>query len=786
MTSRRVGSTYRLQLRPDAFTLADAGSLADYLHRLGVTHVYLSPVLTATRGSTHGYDVTDPTTVSGELGGPLQLQALADELHSRGMGLVIDIVPNHVGVGDPAQNRWWWDVLEFGRRSAYADYFDIDWRHDNGAGGRIALSVLDDANDIAGLTIDRSGPKPLLALGDLRFPIAPGTDIGNPIAVHDRQAYRLVNWRRKISTYRRFFTVDSLAGLRQEDDRVFDATHTHLTQWAAYDLVDGIRVDHPDGLADPPAYLQRVREILGPQRWLVIEKILADGEPLDPSLPVDGTTGYDALAQLSGVFVDPAGEQVLTELSTDLTGSPGDAAELHEAEHDLERIVLERDLASEVDRVVAAIIRESGKPCDTVELTRAVTEVIASLPVYRTDYPVLAGTLERAVGEVQTKSPDLTDALAVLVTALAAGGESAVRLQQISGAATAKAVEDCLFYRTARLIALQEVGGDPGRFSLSPNEFHLRNIDRARFWPRTMTTLSTHDTKRGEDVRARISVLSQVPDRWRTQVLEWEREAPSPPGSIGSFLWQTMFGTWPVDVDAVPDSFRRRLHDYADKAMRESGEHTAWSAVEADYEQAVHSWLDTVLDGPVGRSIGDFTTELAPHGWAIALGQKLLQLCGPGIPDIYQGTELWEDSLVDPDNRRLVDFDRRRTGLDKLTRVTEVDVTGIAKMWVVAHALWLRREHPESFVGGTYRPVYASGTAAEHVLGFARGRPGEAADVIALTVRHTVRVAESGWRDTVVVLPDGVWLDRLSGTQFDGRVSAESLFDTLPVVLLSR
>ncbi|MBJ8343176.1 malto-oligosyltrehalose synthase [Antrihabitans sp. YC2-6] len=785
MSKTPIGSTYRLQLRGDAFTLSDARRLVDYLNRLGVTHLYLSPVLTASRGSTHGYDVTDPTTVSTELGGTQELQALSDELRARGMGLVIDIVPNHVGVGDPTQNAWWWDVLKFGRQSAFADFFDIDWRTENGVCGRIALPVLDGENDAAALSVDRSGPEPTLAFGDLRFPIAPGTDKGNPLAIHDRQAYRLVNWRARMCTYRRFFAVDSLAAIRQEDPRVFDATHQHISAWVEHDLIDGIRVDHPDGLADPAGYLARLRQVLGPQRWLVIEKILADGEPLDPTLPIDGTTGYDALADLGGVFLDRDGAAELTRLSTLLTGAAGDAAWLHDAERMLKNDVAQGDLSGDIARLVAAVTRETGSDCDVEALTRAVTEVIAATPVYRSDYAVLSGTIGRVVGDVEKRDPDLAGPLAVLVSALALRGESARRLQQLTGAVTAKGVEDCLFYRTARLVSLQEVGGNPGRFGYSPNEFHLSNAERVRRWPRSMTTLSTHDTKRGEDVRSRISVLSQVPKRWSSSVVQWEELAPSPDRATGLFLWQNMFGIWPVDE---PDAgkIRDRLHAYAEKAIREAGVHTSWAAVEPDFEDAVHAWIDTVVDGAVGESIADLVSELAPHGWAISLGQKLLQLCGPGIPDIYQGTELWEDTLVDPDNRRLVDFDIRREMLASLSQAHEVDETGVAKMWVVAHSLWLRRERPDCFVGGTYTPIYAAGTAADRIIGFARGREGGASEVIALAIRHTAAVAENGWGDTVLTLPDGVWTDRLANTTYSGQVAPDQLFAHLPVALLVR
>lgn len=783
-----ITSTYRLQLRGDALTLIDARGLVDYLQKLGVSHLYLSPILTAAQGSTHGYDVTDPTTVSEALGGPQALRALAAELSSRSMGLVVDIVPNHLGVADPRQNRWWWDVLEHGRASAFANVFDIDWHDDNGAVGRIALPVLNSENDPIALAIDRSGPKPLLALHDQRFPLAPDTDTGNPLAVHDRQAYRLVNWRSGVSTYRRFFSVNSLAAVRQEDPLVFDATHGQVAAWAEHNVIDGIRVDHPDGLSDPAGYLTRLRELIGPHRWLLIEKILGDDEPLDETLPIDGTTGYDALRQLGGIFLDPAGEAVLTRLCDRVTGAPGDAAWLADAEHQLKRAVAQTTLAPDVRRLIAQIRRVTQPDVDAIALTTATVEVLASMPVYRSDYAPLAGLLGRTIDEVARRIPELADATSVLTQALISDRESFVRFNQVCGAMTAKSVEDALFYRTARLVSLQEVGGSPARFGCSLIEFHLANAERARRWPRAMTTLSTHDTKRGEDVRARIGVLSQVPDLWSRRVLEWEALTPSPDGQTGLFLLQNMFGVWPADGTPAADvpQLRERLHAYAEKAIREAGIATSWDQIDEPYEASVHEWIDGVIDGPVGESLSALTAQLAPHGWLDSLGQKLLQLCGPGIPDIYQGTELWEDSLVDPDNRRLVDFGVRGQLLGTLAAPPPIDSTGAAKLWLVAHALWVRRQRPNCFVGGSYTPMSAAGSAAHHLVGFSRGGQDGPPEVIALTSRHTVALAETGWADTAVDLPDGSWTDRMTGMVYTGRADCAKLFAQLPVALLVR
>ncbi|MFC8181129.1 malto-oligosyltrehalose synthase [Rhodococcus sp. NPDC057297] len=796
-------STYRLQLRGDGFTFADARRIVDYLDDLGVSHAYLSPILEATDGSTHGYDVIDPTSVSAPLGGREGFEALVAELHSRGMGVIVDIVPNHVGVDDPRQNAWWWDVLSKGTASEYASYFDIDWSSDNGADGKIALPVLGSADDTAALRIDRSGDTPLLAYYEHRFPIAAGTipdaastipdgvdsipdgvDTDDAEAVHAAQAYRLVDWKSGLVGYRRFFSVNGLAGLRQEDFDVFTASHVQVASWITDELVDGLRVDHPDGLADPAGYLTELRELIGPDRWLVIEKILARGEPLDPALPVHGTTGYDALADLGGVFVDPSGAEALTELSRSRGGAPGDAQWLHAAERDLKTAVAEGDLAPEVRRLARAVVRESGSDAPFESITAAIVAVVARMPYYRSDYGPLAGTVGRVVGDVGAAESALVDALDAVTAALIADGESAVRFEQVCGAVTAKGVEDCLFYRAARLISLQEVGGDPAEFGISPAQFHLANAERAARWPAAMTTLSTHDTKRGEDVRARIGVLSQTPELWSRCISDWEEVAPGPDGATGLFLWQNLFGVWPAD-GVVSAELRERVHAYAEKAMREAGTRTGWTDVDESFEASVHSWLDSVMTGSVADSVTMLVARLDPHGRSDALGQKLLHLLGPGVPDVYQGTELWEDSLVDPDNRRFVDYDVRRQHLSAPSS-TVMDSSGSAKFAVVRESLHLRRERPDSFVGGTYAPVYAQGTAAAHLVGFARGPVAGSADVIALATRYSLGLATQGWGSTTLTLPAGRWRDRLTDNEYHGEVAVDALLSASPVAVLVR
>ncbi len=756
-------STYRLQLRGPlsgfGFTFADAEKLLDYLDELGVSHVYLSPILTAARGSAHGYDVTDPTTVSEELGGAEGLARLSAAARARGMGLVIDVVPNHLGVDKPGQNPWWWDVLTHGRSSAYAGFFDIDWELGD---GRIILPLLGSDDDVNDLTVDGD----TLRLGDLALPIAPGTATGTGAEIHDRQHYRLIGWRNGICGYRRFFSITSLAGLRQEDRAVFDASHAEVGRWFHEELVDGVRIDHPDGLADPAGYLIWLRELVGPAAWIVIEKILAVDEALEATLPVAGTTGYDALREVGGVFIDPNGAPALTALfestGVDYHGMPVLLREL-------KATVATNTLGSELARLRRCIATAAGT--DHPQLPEAVAALLGYIGVYRCDYPALSAMLSTALAQTEEAKPELGQSLQILAAALIAGDEPAVRLQQLCGAVTAKSVEDCLFYRDARLVSLNEVGGEPERFGVGAAELHQSAATRARLWPAAMTTLTTHDTKRGEDVRARIGVLSQVPSLWVEFVTRWQDTAPPPDLATGLFLWQNIFGVWPVSGEVTAE-LRERLHAYTEKAIREAAWHTTWNDPDTEFEDAVHGWLDSVLDGPVARELTGLVGQLNPHAESDALGQKLLALNVPGIPDVYQGTELWDDSLVDPDNRRQVDYTVRRAELKSLQH---------PKIRVVAAALRLRRARPQTFLHGDHHPVLATGAAADHVVALRRGD-----DVVAAVTRWTVRLHETGWDDTVVPLPDGSWTDTLTGRAFSGPTRAAELFAELPVALLER
>ncbi|HHX85320.1 MAG TPA: malto-oligosyltrehalose synthase [Actinomycetales bacterium] len=785
-----LSSTYRVQLRtpesdPDGkgFTLADVEELVPYLADLGVGSVYLSPVLSATPGSTHGYDVVDPTTVAPELGGIEALRSLRAACRAHDLGIVVDIVPNHLGVDVPEANPWWWDALRRGPESPHFSFFDFDTDPANGCDGRIAIPVLGSPEDVRELAVDTSGDEPVLCFYEHRFPVAPGTGEGTAQQVHERQHYRLVHWREPLLGYRRFFTVTGLAGLRQEDREVFDATHAEVRRWCAEDLVDGIRVDHPDGLADPVGYARRLRDLAGDDRWLLVEKILAPGEVLDPAMPVDGTTGYDMIRLVDQVLVDRRGEEQLSALAERYCGGRGDEAQVHAQSAEIKREIVTSDLSPELARLARAVRREAAAGHDGAvsgdvaedTLREALVSVVAATPYYRADYPVLRGTLPKILEDLHHDRSELAPALRLVGGALARGGESAVRLAQVTGAATAKAEEDRLFYRLGRLVSLNEVGGSPGRMGIPVEAFHLAMAEKAVACPLTLMALTTHDTKRGEDVRARISVLSQIPGEWAEFVEAVFAACPPPAEDAGYFLLQVVVGVWP-DHGAPGERLRSRLHAYADKSMREAAVHTTWTDQDETFESGVHAWLDALLDEHTDL-VAPFVERLSPAGRDNALVAKAVQLLAPGIPDVYQGTEVWEDSLVDPDNRRFVDYGPLTSGA--IARV------GHPKFTLVRELLRVRREHPEAMARGAHVPIPVHGPAASDVLAFTRDVDGRAA-VGMIARRRTAVVPAAALAGTVALLPEGTWVVRPDGARITGRVDLGQLLSDTPVVVLGR
>ncbi|MBM7808540.1 (1-_4)-alpha-D-glucan 1-alpha-D-glucosylmutase [Geodermatophilus bullaregiensis] len=763
-------ATYRLQVTAD-FTLDDAAAVAGYLADLGVSHAYTSPLLRSATGSTHGYDTVDHAHVDESRGGQAGLDRLVAALHEQGLGLVLDLVPNHMGVADPAEAPWWWDVLRHGRDSAHASAFDVDWDF---GGGRVRIPVLGSADDVEKLEVVDGE----LRYYDNRFPLAPGTGEGTPQEVHDRQHYELVDWRRADSdlNYRRFFAINTLAGLRVEDPAVFDATHELVLRLVEQGAVDGLRIDHPDGLADPRGYLDRLAGATG-GRWTVVEKILEPGEDLPESWATAGTTGYDALAEVDDVLVDPAGEAALTALDTELSGREVDYAQLV---HDCKREVTDGILGSEVARLVRVIGELPG--IDPEQQTEALAELLATFSVYRSYLPDGREHLDAAVSAVRDRRPDLVAAVDALHPVLAqAGTEAATRFEQTSGPVMAKGVEDSAYYRWSRFVVLNEVGGDPARFGSTVEEFHEAQGRRVARKPRSMTTLTTHDTKRSEDTRARLAVLAEVPTEWAELVRRWLSRHPLPDRPLAHLVWQNLVGAWPLS--------RERAHAYAEKAAREAGLSTTWTDVDEAFETRLHALVDAAYDDATTHAeIEEFVARTGPAGRSNALAQKLLQLTMPGVPDVYQGTELEDRSLVDPDNRRPVDYARRRELLTRLDggEVPPVDDSGAAKLLVVSRVLRLRRDSPELFAG--YRPVEVTGPAAGHVVAFDRGAEGRDGAVTVAT-RLPVGLAAAGWGDTALALPTGAWRDVLTGTRVvsdAGGTPVGELLAQLPVALLVR
>jgi (1->4)-alpha-D-glucan 1-alpha-D-glucosylmutase len=760
MPTRVPTSSYRLQVRP-SFDLYAAADACDYLATLGVGAAYLSPLLPSVRGSEHGYDVVGYDAIDPQRGGIDGWTRMLVAARSRNVGLVIDIVPNHTGVSDPAQNKAWWDVLKLGRGSAYACWFDIDWTR-----GRLLLPVLgaDFRADQLSIVDDE------LRYFEHRFPIAPetGPAPGESAAdVHTRQHYELVDHRRADSelNYRRFFSITSLAGLRVEDDAVFEATHEQIARWLRDDGIAGLRIDHPDGLAAPRKYFADLRGLAGEAAWLVAEKILEPGEQLPEEWPVNGTTGYDALAEVGAVFVDPAGEPAFDALYQELTGD-----ECSNADHVRagKRAGVERLLRAEINRMaaLAPIVEQAAD---------ALSELLVAFPVYRSYLPTGATHLGTAIEAARSVRPDLAGSIDALTARLVdPADELCVRFQQTSGAVMAKGVEDTAYYRYTRFVALNEVGGDPARFGLDLQAFHESQAVRQRIAAQGMTTLSTHDTKRSEDVRARLAVLSELPDEWTALARHLMTAAPVPDPSFGYLLWQTFAGAGLIGRD--------RMHAYAEKAMREAATHTGWTNPDAAFEAAVHAVVDRAYDDPaLCDPLTAFIERITPYGWTNSLGQKLVQLTMPGVPDVYQGTELWDHSLVDPDNRRPVDFGARLAMIDKLDAGTDpppIDASGAAKMWVVSRALRLRRDWPDLFAA--YQPVIASGVAADHVIAFDRGGSLTVATRLPATLERA-----GGWRDTAIDL-GGPATDVITGRRVDRELPLAELLDTYPVALLVR
>jgi (1->4)-alpha-D-glucan 1-alpha-D-glucosylmutase len=903
-----IRATYRLQFHR-GFTFRDATGLVPYLAALGVSHVYASPIMKARPGSTHGYDIIDHNCLNPEIGSEQEFAALIETLHAHGMGLILDWVPNHMGVG--GDNAWWLDVLEWGQDSPFAAYFDINWN----AGrpdlkGRVLLPVLGDQygaileqGEIA-LRFDPEDGSFSAWYFDHRFPISPrsypmilgmGGDLlaalacdfmaldecpgeaararaaalkrrlagwaqeppiaaavasalecfrgrpGEPASfgrLHqllEAQAYRIAYWRVAAEeiNYRRFFNINDLAGLRIELPQLFEHMHRLVFTLIERGDVQGLRIDHIDGLFDPRAYCEELQRCAARPLYLVVEKILARYENL-PDWPVVGTTGYDFVNQVLALFVDPAGEAPLTRLYRRFANR---RESFDQVVYGAKKRIMLANLASEMNVLAHEFHALSMRSWRTRDFTlnhvlAALQEVIAVFPVYRTyvsrraasadDRRYIDWAIAQAKKTWRPNDPSVLDFLHAVLSGSPTDGDLdpsreeslrvAMHFQQVTGPVMAKAVEDTAFYRYFPLVALNEVGGDPRRFGISVAAFHHLTQDRARFWPHAMVTTATHDTKRGEDARARLALLSEMPHDWSRRLARWLRFNRSrraevdgeivPDRNVEYLFYQALLGAWPADL--VPDDaagvkgLGERIEAYMIKAVREGKEQSSWSNPNTAYEAALRRFVRAVLDAtresPFLVEFHAFVTSLARLGAITSLAQLVLKLTVPGVPDIYQGGELWDLNLVDPDNRRAVDWQMRRALLAQVTgaAVCEVDRDwrdGREKLFVTQRLLGLRRSHPELFAEGNYQPLEVEGERGVHLCAFSRSWNGAVLVVAVPRLLHQLHRGGpiADWGAAELVLPlHGAWRDVFTGRGLErrDRVAAAMLLADFPVAVL--
>ncbi|MHB1063983.1 MAG: malto-oligosyltrehalose synthase [Georgenia sp.] len=814
-------STYRLQLGPDR-TFAQAEAALPYLDALGVTDVYLSPVLTAAPGSTHGYDIVDHRRVSDVLGGRAGLASLAAAAHARGMGVVVDVVPNHMAVPTPAwHNHALWSVLTHGPESPYARWFDIDLDSRDAVLMPVLGQRIGDVLAAGELTLEHAvipggaadgSPRPVLRYFDHVFPVRTGTEHLPLAELVDRQHYRLAYWRvaDEELNYRRFFDVGTLAAVRVEDPEVFDATHALLLELHRAGVVDGFRIDHPDGLADPRGYLRRLSEATG-GAWIVAEKILEVDEDLPADWPVAGTTGYEAATRLHALQIDPAGSGPLAALQHEVTGQSANLAAVVEK---AKRQIVTTSLQAEVHRLatlLAEICHDDVRLRDHTfrGLVDCVSELVVAFERYRayivpgepappSEERVLREAADRARERLDPERHDTLD----LVVDLLLGGEAGsagrthearraelvVRFQQVCGAVTAKGVEDTAFYRWTQLVSLCEVGGSPARFGIDADELHSWAARTGSTWPASMTAGTTHDTKRGEDVRARIGVVSEHAPAWASMVRTLRAAtAPLRPadldGQIENLLWQTLAGTW----TAQGPISEQRLRDYLLKAAREQKSWTTWTSPDLPREEALGDYAAALLIDPtVTAAFVEWVRRTAPAVRSSVLSTKLLQLTVAGVADVYQGSEVTQTSLVDPDNRRPVDLAALQARLAALDGGVQASTLDEEKLLVTASVLRLRRRHPGAFVGADsgYEPLP---TTTGHAVALARTAGGVPV-AVAVGTRHAASTAAvHGLPDAAVVLPEGTWHELLTDrTLPGGNVPLGDLLTKYPVALLER
>jgi (1->4)-alpha-D-glucan 1-alpha-D-glucosylmutase len=879
-------ATYRLQFR-NGTTFDRAATLAPYLSRLGVSHVFGSPIFQAEPGSTHGYDVVDNHVIDKTLGGDEAFARMIAAFRAEGLGFILDFVPNHMSASP--HNPYWRDVLEWGQASDYAQFFDIDWHapkllvpalgmsygqaldagefglHFDALDGgltftyyrlklpltppsyaqvlaraegddfiewarRFAVATPETSSELKSeLATAAQDARVRQALGDAVAAV--GNDKGALHELHEQQAWRLTHWRaaRETLTYRRFFEIADLVGLKVESPRVFDEIHARVGELIADGSVDGLRLDHIDGLADPKAYLERLQKAFGEPEplYLLVEKILGRDEDLRSDWPVAGTTGYEFITALAGLLVDPRGEEGMTAAYDAFLNESVDYAVLVV---DAKRRTLTRNLAGELERLkdmagALAVRHLATRDLGTDTLRRAIIELLAALPVYRTyvdvtgaqsaDRGIIDAALERAKATREVEDEQAIDFLGRVLKldfespedqALAL--ELATRLQQTSGPVMAKAVEDTAFYRYNRLIALNEVGGEPDRFGAPVAAFHAAMRRRLRRQPAALSATSTHDTKRGEDARARLYALSEMSELWSSAVRRWadlnarhHRDVDgviTPEPEVEWMFYQALAGVFPMDLSAgdiaaFPE-LSERMIGFMLKAVREAKAHTTWTGQNTPYEEAVEGFTRAALDPTQSRDfLQDFVSTCEPvvqSGALNSLSQIAIKLAAPGVPDVYQGAELWDLSLVDPDNRRPLDFERFDTSL-KTCGTTDLDAlttawrNGAIKMFVIQAGLALRNQAGSLFAKGDYMPLHVSGGMADRVAAFARVLKDDAAIVIVprfplelLRGRDSLVPASSQWSDTAVDLPAN-----LQGAEFRNIFTEEAFMTnaSLPV-----
>ncbi|HEY2852995.1 MAG TPA: malto-oligosyltrehalose synthase [Gemmatimonadaceae bacterium] len=858
MTRHPLSATYRVQLNKQ-FTLNDAREIVPYLDRLGISHLYCSPILAARPGSMHGYDVIDPTRVNPEIGTVDDLRALAAALHERGMGVMLDIVPNHMGIG--AVNPYWDEVLAHGVHSRYARWFDIDWA---AADNKVVLPVLGDELDKIidrdELALDVTEKTPRLRYGDRSWPIDPATmpdelqvvkldptSVADPSSVLrgaegrqrlrrmlDAQHYRLTFWRRGPSeiNYRRFFDVNDLAALRQEDPEVFAATHDLVLDLVAEGTLDGLRIDHVDGLLDPLGYLERLRAEVerradGGTFPIVVEKILSPGEKLRRGWPVQGTTGYEFLNDLEEVFLDPDGYAALERGYRSLRRLTSDS--FSDIAHAGKVKILEGPLGADVSRLTRLLRPFVHGSAVEGTLRAGIVQFIAALPVYRTyvdgrspkpdadDAAVVTRTLEIAHHRAGSDQTPTVDLIGDVVLGQNSDPECAERLgfvqrlQQTSGPAAAKGVEDTALYVYLPLSSRNEVGGAPDRpLDDAVGRLHKGSAERACSWPLGLTCTNTHDTKRSADVRARLDVLSECAPEWQRCVARWRRLNQrhrttvkgrlAPDTNTEYLLYQTLIGLWPSPrsgrrIDDLPDrswleSARQRVEQYMLKAVKEAKTRTSWTEPDEGYENALKQFIAAILSGGEDSAfLGDiarFVGRIATAGHWNALARVVLQLTSPGVADTYQGDELWLFALVDPDNRRPVDYKRRQ---ELLATVSAPGALHALEPWderlklgVVQRLLNMRRDRASLFTGGGYLPLQVQGSLARHVVAFARTSGTDRAIVVAPRLMQSATPRNSArpdWQDTALLLPEPLRGGSFRSVLGDGEVRLVEASTTL-------